>query len=258
MLPGDGFRSQHDSIKWQVLDDLRDMGMPSSPEAYGIFAPHLPQVARDHYDRLPKRKRQGIVPDLLVTCRPRPTEPCRPLLAEVKTLHYGPSTYPESAERCRGVKRRAARIHAEYLQKARTLDRRWWGTAPDVQGPVEIKLRSFGEVRGLIFGSWGEASADVDWLLSEAVAVGARRHRRVRVAEDDEPDRLQQLLSGMLRRRWGMAALRANARLLLDRLAYVGSGAIAATRRREMAQFSHSSRLNGRGGGAPRVWSHRI
>ena len=98
----------------------------------------------------------------------------------------------------------------------------------------------------------------MDWLLSEAVAVGARRHRRVRVAEDDEPDRLQQMLSGMLRRRWGMAALRANARLLLDRLAYVGSGAIAATRRREMAQFSHSSRLNGRGGGAPRVWSHRI
>ena len=60
--------------------------MPSSLEAYGIFAPHLPQVARDHYDRLPKRKCQGIVPDLLVTCRPRPKDPCRPLLAAVKTL----------------------------------------------------------------------------------------------------------------------------------------------------------------------------
>ena len=39
-------------------------------------------------------------------------------------------------------------------------------------GPVELKLRSFGGVRGLFFGSFSEASSDVDLLLHSIVDLG--------------------------------------------------------------------------------------
>ena len=77
--------------------------------------------------------------------------------------------------------------------------------------------------------SWGEGSSDVDWLLSEAVECGAAHSSSSQPAEDDEPDPLKAALARMLRRRWGIAALRANVRLLLERLAHVGRGAGAGT-----------------------------
>ena len=45
----------------------------------------------------------------------------------------------------------------------------------------------------------------------------------------------QGTLVWLLRRRWGLTALRGNARLLLARLEYVGSGAVAAASRRSAA-----------------------
>lgn len=119
---------------------------------------------------------------------------------------------------------------------------------------MELKLRGFGDVRGLVFGSWGEASADVDWLLSEAVETGLSRRDGFRPMDDDEPDHLKAGLVGMLRRWWGMAALRANARLLLDRLAFVGRGAGAAVRHRETGRLLHLTRSAVRAGHGPKLW----
>ncbi len=42
------------------------------------------------------------------------------------------------------------------------------------------------------------------------------------------------VLAWLLRRRWGLTALRENARLKLDRLEFVGRGATAAARRRRV------------------------
>ena len=64
----------------------------------------------------------------------------RDVLLEVKTLHYGRSTYPTSEERCHGVGRRASAIPSEYLRKARGLDQRWLGAGAEEQGPVELKF----------------------------------------------------------------------------------------------------------------------
>ena len=47
----------------------------------------------------------------------------------------------------------------------------------------------------------------------------------------------------MLRRRWGLTALRENARLKLDRLEYVGRGATVAARRRAEASEDFAARL---------------
>eukprot|EP00973_Karenia_brevis_P073939 10277500-Karenia_brevis.AAC.1 len=225
------------------------------PEVYGMFAPLLPQVARDELDAAPVRKRQGLVPDVMVHCRTEPGGPMRDVLVEFKTLHVGVSTYPGSSTRCRAVARRAAAIDAEYLSKSRRLDRRWHGTLEGHVGPVEAKLRSFGRVRGLVFGSWAEASDDVDWLLNQIAEIGCTRRRGLRAGRDEDDERVAILTA--LQRRWGLAAARANAQLLLRRLGHVGRGAAAASARRYAAREWHARKSRGLAAWArhrPRIW----
>ena len=73
---------------------------------------------------------------------------------------------------------------------------------------------------------------------------------------DDDDDYARGALIGMLIRRWGMAALRANARLLLDRLAHVGRGAAAANDRRASA-FARAGLHSSRQQSGPRLWRLR-
>jgi len=68
------------------------------------------------------RKRQGLVPDFLIHA---PFDgPERPLLMELKTLHYSTGTYPTRDARCHAVLRRANALPAEYANKARRVDQR--------------------------------------------------------------------------------------------------------------------------------------
>ena len=159
----------------------------------------------------------------------------RDCLYEVKTLHAGPSTYPARASaRCAAVRARADALPREYSGKARRLDRQFCATPAGVVGPVERRLLGFGPVRGLVFGHWGEASPHVEELMLAAAEVGSRRHWRSMRATS--PDAAFGSLVWLLRRRWGIAAWRAHARLLLDRLEYVGAGATAAAERRATAR----------------------
>ena len=209
-LPGDGWRRQHDALKWRVYEDLREMQVPCQAEVYGLFAACLPQRARNVIDAMPLRQRQGLVPDMMVSLQWRRRGPVRDMLFEFKTLHHGVSTYPPAAQaRCGPVARRAEAIIGEYAGKARTLDARHCGTAPGFIGPVEAKLRSHGPVKGLVFGAWSEASPDTHELLDAAVAVGARRHwRSMTCASADDACGV---LAWLLRRRWGVTAARENA-----------------------------------------------
>ena len=45
-LPGDGWRRQHDMLKWRLDEDMREMGIRSRTEVFGIFASALPVSAR--------------------------------------------------------------------------------------------------------------------------------------------------------------------------------------------------------------------
>ena len=70
--------------------------------------------------------------------------------------------------------------------------------------------------------------------------IGAQRHwRNMRC---DDPAAATGVLAWLLRRRWGLTTLRENARLKLDRLEYVGRGALAASRRRTGAADAHAAR----------------
>ena len=153
--------------------------------------------------------------------------PERRLLFELKTLLYGATTYlPRDEERCRAVLRRAEALPAEYAKKAHKADRTFCATLAGEVGPVEAQLRTFDPVKGLVFGAWGEASPDVHRLLDVAAAVGAARHARGMLVRD--PALAKGALAWLLKRRWGLAAVRHAARLTLGRLEHVGSGASAA------------------------------
>ena len=84
---------------------------------------------------------------------------------------------------CNAVDRRARAVPAEYATKARSVDQRFCGTFPEQQGPVELRLRSYGDVKALVFGTWGEASTDVHSLLTACADSGAcvQNDRQLRV-----------------------------------------------------------------------------
>ena len=124
-----------------------------------------------------QRQRQGIVPDFVFTL-PRTEDGAEAEhIFELKTLHVAPSTYAANAtERCAAVSKRADALSGEYFTKARRLDRRFSGTVGDDVGPVEARLRRFEEVRGVVFGAWGEASPGAEALLHACADAGAQRH----------------------------------------------------------------------------------
>ena len=96
-----------------------------------------------------------------------------------------------------------------------------------------LKLRPLGDIRSLVFGAFGEAASDVERLLVAAADAGAQYHRLSMGAKDSVEARAA--LAWLLRRRWGMTALRANARPILDQMQFVGWGAAAAADRRTVA-----------------------
>ena len=166
--------------------------------------------------------------------------PEQPTLFELKTLHYGTSTYPRGERRCEAVARRAEALPAEYATKAREADRRFCGTPRGRVGPVERKLQSYGTVRGLVFGAWGEGSPDVERLLGTLAEQGAQRHWRAMRCPDAVA--AKGAIAWLLRRRWAHTALREAARLKLERLEHAGQGAAAAARRRSEAQGNFEAR----------------
>ena len=54
-LPGDGWRVQHDALKWRLTEDIRTMQVHATTEVYGLFAPLIPQEGRLHLDGAPRR-----------------------------------------------------------------------------------------------------------------------------------------------------------------------------------------------------------
>jgi len=117
-LPGDGWRVRHDELKHLIAKDVQGHGVPCTCEVFGLFAPLLPQGQTDLL-ALPRRKRQGLVPDFLATL-PQGFE----TLLELKVIGGGTSHYLSSAaSRCYAVAARARAIPQEYQAKATRLDR---------------------------------------------------------------------------------------------------------------------------------------
>ena len=104
---------------------------------------------------------------------------------DFKILHLGVAQYASreaQEQRAPVVAIRARADHTDYQRMGRERDQRHHRvqaaavvaghTAP---GPVLSLLRSYGLVRGLVFGAYAEASPDVHALLSHTASLEARR-----------------------------------------------------------------------------------
>jgi len=235
-LPGDGWRVRHDELKHLIDRDIQSHGLPCSCEVFGLFAPLLPQASRLEWMAAPARKRQGMVPDYLATL-PEGFE----ALLELKVIGAGPSHYArDEVRRGYAVEARAASVPQESRNKALRLDHQHCGSPEGTPGPVTQKLASYGRIRGLVFGAFGEASPDVH-ELAEVLATSSASRQWVRMGSRD-PLEAAATLKRTLYRSWGLMAVRAQARLKLAGLSHVGTGASAARARRSGATAAHARR----------------
>ena len=168
------------------------------------------------------------------------------VLAELKVQCCCTSRYPiRRTERQRmgrrSVDQRADGLHAVYQKKAKDVDQKYRETPGGEQGPVERKLAEFGQVRGLCFGAFGEASEQVH-LLVEHMAESRVRHGVMFGRNKGTPlqrPAAKAMVMGQLRRELSIVAHRAQARLLLANIWQVGDGADVAAERRRRAQMQH-------------------
>ena len=86
---------------------------------------------------------------------------------------------------------------------------------------MEATLGQYGQVRGLVWGQYGEASLAVHELFDLAVQSAARRSWRDIGARSEAEAR--GYFSSTMRRRWGVIAVRAMARHRLRRVHFVGA-----------------------------------
>ena len=257
-LPGDHWRTRHNSFLHLIHRLCLWSGLPAQLEVYNLFTAHINQPGLSRAERA--RTLQGLVPDLRVTLPGAAIPGAGPgggggevaarvgapggnalagqstaVLYEAKIISNSCTRYNTNWEK-RAVDVRAGKLPAEYLAKARAVDRRQ-GTAPGQLGRVEAKLVSLGEVRGLVAGAWGEVSDDVHGLLdamatSRVRLAGPGRGRRGYM-RSEEGERAMTISS--LRRRVGVMAVRCQVSSLLGRLETLGPGGAAARGRRTQA-----------------------
>ena len=140
-LPGDGWRTRHDSIKLLLNSLCRWAALPVRCEVFGLFSHLIPQDGLSRLER--GRKRQGLVPDFqLGLVNERGDE--KLVLAELKVLSCCPTRY-SPASQIRAVDRRARALTGEYLAKAKGVDRQYGGVQEGVVGPQGVS----------VWGIWG-------------------------------------------------------------------------------------------------------
>ena len=112
-------------------------------------------------------------------------------------------------------RRRANGLTGHYMGKATGVDQNYGGVMPGEVGRVQRKLETFGEVRGLVFGAFGEVSEGVHELIqvvaqSRLRAVGLQKGR---VSEKGELG----VLVGRIRKQLSVVAVKTQANSLITR-----------------------------------------
>ena len=245
-MRGDGFRTRHDATKLLLRDLHVRAGVPIVCEVFNLFSDCIPQEGLNRMER--GRRRQALVPDFKVQGEGGEGD----VLCELKYINACKSRYPRNPRPRNGVRaveRRADGLTEVYGKTAREVDWRYCGTPrpPPAQpgvprpprqiGPVETRLNTFGQVRGWVFGAWGEASEEVHTLVQKLADAKVGRAGTQPSQCLLFKSRAAQMASevGFLRRRLSFAAVQGQARLLLDRLQLLGDGAREAAGRRDWA-----------------------
>ena len=132
---------------------------------------------------------------------------------------------------------RASHLTHEYIEKAITADRNYNGTAEGEVGRIESKMVELGTVEGIVCGNWGEVSEPTHALIaamatSRVRVAGPKRGRRGVIRSEDAE---RSMVVSSIRRKLGVATVKAQAFSLLGRLESLGPGTAAAVGRRRQA-----------------------
>ena len=235
-LPGDHWRTRHDVTKMEISSLCAYSKVEHTTEVFGLFAPLIPQQALSRYER--GHKRQGLVPDFRLNTNNN-AGAARHQLAELKLISCCDAWYaPSAGGNVRAVEKRASGLPADYRRKARQADRESREMSGDARGPVEQKLEQFGDLLGLVFGAWGEASEGVHTLIEIMATSRLNSQERTR----GRPGNKQELglITAQIRRRLSQVVIKAQVNCLLNRLHLIGPGSKAMVQRREWAKYEES------------------
>ena len=164
---------RHDSLKFTMKMLLDEAGVDNVCEPNDLFTAYVRQN-----DERNSGTRRALRPDFVTTVGGKQT------LWDVKTVSKCNTWYKVEGDRNRdsAVLRRQKNVNTEYQANARKADRRTYsenhgGSAapPMYRGAVCAELDTYGEVRGLVAGAFGEMSPDVDRLVSLIAMKKARQ-----------------------------------------------------------------------------------
>ena len=153
-------------------------------------------------------------------------------LAELKVIGAGPSRYPRgtASSRDKAANRRARLLPAEYRHKLGQIDQAYHGTRQGEVGPCVARLESLGELLELVVGAFGEASCDLDRVITALAESRVLYLSR----ESGKPvtDGWRSVILAQYRRYFSVLFVKVQAACLTSRLGHLGEGARQAARRR--------------------------
>ncbi len=125
-------------------------------------------------------------------------------------------------------------VRGTYIANMREKDREHFGTTESARGPLENVFRRL-DFKPMIFGTFGEMSANVREVINMAVEYGVEHLGRTMAATTVEGVRTA------LRRRYmtqfSVVVWRGYANLILDRVKYVGIGRLGPNRAQVRAEM---------------------
>ena len=234
MLPGDGWRTRHDALKWLLAQQASWAMYQVQVEPNNIFLPWIQQ--KEVFLREQNaRKRQGMIPDFL--------DIKRQAMLDVKGCSFCKTRYSaarfRNAQTCNAVLLRQMQVHKDAIRRAEKIDTMYnsWDKSSGSPGPMSQRLSNFGRVEGLVVGAHGEGSPDMLKFIARIADRAAQTRYRVMGFSSARSARstvLNQIYLSI-----GIEAVRGMARLRIANLGAALAGSTstkAATARRNRAR----------------------
>ena len=134
------------------------------------------------------------------------------------------------------VNQRAKQVDTEYRAKARKVDRKHNKTPKGVIGPLQARLLEYGHVAGFVVGIFGEFSDELEKVITLAVNSGADLHWKRMGATSAAAARA--IISHRVHQNLSVAAVRANARMMVRRIGLLAGGEVNIAYNRRQARRS--------------------
>jgi hypothetical protein len=172
---------------------------------------------QENWNRQSGHVKQAYVPDLTFILR------LKEVLAEIKTANgqYSNLYLNANDERRNAINTRAKRIHRDIKRKLHEVDQKW-NQSGDTMGPCETHLTTYGKVKELAIGAFGEWSDDVH-IVIQACAARIAHCTWQESGYSDEEDACA-ILTTYCFKKFAILSLREVAVLLRNRVNQIGIG----------------------------------